>query len=96
MRVCECGRRASGERRQAVCARLSLALPGVALRCFACGVYLQELIKVDGAAAVLINVGDHLLNLLLLRLEAERAHRDLQLLGIDRAWEEREAEREAE
>ena len=75
-----------------VCRSLFQALRCVALA-LACGVHLQELIKVDGAAAVLIDVGDHLLNLLLLRLEAERAHRDLQLLGIDRAWE-REKQRE--
>ena len=35
--------------------------------------------------AVLVDVGDHLLDLLLLRLEAERAHRHLQLLGVDGA-----------
>jgi hypothetical protein len=47
--------------------------------------HLEELVEVDGARAVSVDVGDHLLDLLLLGLEAEGAHGDLELLGIDRA-----------
>ena len=46
--------------------------------------HLQELLEVDGAGAVLVDVRDHLLDLLLLGLEAERAHRHLELLRVDR------------
>merc|ERR1711920_604914 len=47
--------------------------------------HLQELLVADRSAAVVVDVGDHLLDLLFLRLEAEGAHRDLQLLGVDLA-----------
>ena len=47
--------------------------------------HVKELVEVDGATVVLVNVSDHLLHLLLLRLEAEGAHGDLELLGIDGA-----------
>merc|ERR1719440_477608 len=49
------------------------------------GHHLQELIEVDRARAVLVDVRNHLFDLLLLRLEAERTHRHLQLLGVDGA-----------
>jgi hypothetical protein len=49
------------------------------------GHHAQELLEVDGARAVLVNVGDHLLDLLLLGLEAQGTHGHLQLLGIDGA-----------
>ncbi|CAH0371854.1 unnamed protein product, partial [Pelagomonas calceolata] len=47
--------------------------------------HLEELREVDRAGPVLVDVRDHLLDLLLLRLEAQRAHRHLQLLGVDGA-----------
>merc|ERR1719453_250028 len=49
------------------------------------GHHLQELFVLDGAASVIIDIGDHLLNLLFLWLESKGAHGDLQLLGIDGA-----------
>merc|ERR1740120_136264 len=47
------------------------------------GHHLQELLVADGAAAIIVNVGDHLLDLLLLRLETKGAHRYLQLFAVD-------------
>ena len=47
--------------------------------------HLEELLVADGAAAIVVDVRDHLLDLLLLRLEAQGAHGDLQLLGVDLA-----------
>ena len=47
--------------------------------------HLEELGEVDRARAVLVDVRDHLLDLLLLGLEAEGAHGNLELLGVDRA-----------
>mmetsp|Transcript_98653 Transcript_98653/g.255041 ORF Transcript_98653/g.255041 Transcript_98653/m.255041 type:complete len:247 (+) Transcript_98653:90-830(+) len=47
--------------------------------------HLQELLVADGAAAIIIDIRDHLLDLLLLGLEAQGAHGDLQLLGVDLA-----------
>merc|ERR1740129_2695245 len=47
--------------------------------------HFQELLVLNSAASVVINVRYHLLNLLLLRLKAERAHRNFKLLGIDGA-----------
>merc|ERR1719160_413717 len=47
--------------------------------------HLQELLVLDRPAAVVIHIRDHLLDLLLLRLETQRAHRHLQLLGVDGA-----------
>lgn len=44
------------------------------------GTRLQELVKVDGAGAILVDVGNHLLDLLLLGLKAQRAHGHLELL----------------
>merc|ERR1719449_114483 len=45
--------------------------------------HLQELFIFDGARSVIVHIADHLLDLFFLGLEAERAHRDLQLLCID-------------
>ena len=47
--------------------------------------HLEELGELDVARAVGVDVGDHLLELLLLHLEAERAHRRLELAVVDRA-----------
>merc|ERR1719450_1212939 len=47
--------------------------------------HLQELLVLDRPAAIVIDIRDHLLDLLLLRFETQRAHRDLQLLGVDGA-----------
>mmetsp|Transcript_3376 Transcript_3376/g.5541 ORF Transcript_3376/g.5541 Transcript_3376/m.5541 type:complete len:232 (-) Transcript_3376:4-699(-) len=58
--------------------------PAVLLRHLG-GHHLEELVKVDRAGAVLVNVRDHLLDLLLLRLKAQRPHRNLQLLGVNGA-----------
>merc|ERR1711862_612394 len=43
--------------------------------------HLKEFFVANCAAAVVIDIRDHLLNLLLLRLETERAHSYLQLFG---------------
>mmetsp|Transcript_24218 Transcript_24218/g.52919 ORF Transcript_24218/g.52919 Transcript_24218/m.52919 type:complete len:255 (-) Transcript_24218:30-794(-) len=51
------------------------------LRCH----HLQELLEVNGAGAVLVNVCNHLLDLLFLGLKAQCSHGNLQLLGIDGA-----------
>merc|ERR1719282_1153180 len=45
--------------------------------------HLQELFVSDGAAAVVVNVGNHFLDFLLLRLKTQCTHRDLQLLGVN-------------
>merc|ERR1719515_311916 len=47
--------------------------------------HLQELLVLDRPAAVVVDIRDHLLDLLLLWLETQSAHRHLQLLGVDRA-----------
>ena len=47
------------------------------------GHHLEELGELDLAGAVGVNVGDHLLELLLLDLEAKRAHRGLELAVVD-------------
>merc|ERR1719350_1875122 len=47
--------------------------------------HLQELLIPNGAGAVVVYIGDHLLDLLLLWFEAQGAHGDLQLLGVDLA-----------
>ena len=49
------------------------------------GHHLEELGELDLAGAVGVNVGDHLLELLLLDLEAEGAHGGLELTVVDRA-----------
>merc|ERR1719329_1549612 len=45
--------------------------------------HLQEFFVADGATSIVIHVRNHLLNLLLLRLEAKGSHGNLQLLGVD-------------
>ena len=45
--------------------------------------HVEELGEVDLARAVAVDVADHLLQLLLLGLEAQRAHGHLQLLRVD-------------
>merc|ERR1711907_326750 len=45
----------------------------------------EELGELDGAVAVVVDVGDHLLELLVLDLEAEGAHGGLKLADIDGA-----------
>merc|ERR1719387_846554 len=45
--------------------------------------HLQKLLVLDRAAAIVVNVRDHLLDLLLLGLETERTHGDLELLRVD-------------
>ena len=47
--------------------------------------HVEELLEVDGAVVVLVDVADHLVDGLVLGLEAERLHRRLELLGVDRA-----------
>mmetsp|Transcript_32998 Transcript_32998/g.109007 ORF Transcript_32998/g.109007 Transcript_32998/m.109007 type:complete len:213 (+) Transcript_32998:265-903(+) len=49
------------------------------------GHHLQELVELDRPRAVLVDLVNHLFDLLLLGLKAERAHRHLELLGIDSA-----------
>ena len=49
------------------------------------GHHLEELGELDLAGAVGVNVGDHLLELLLLDLEAEGAHGGLELAVVDGA-----------
>merc|ERR1719247_246911 len=43
----------------------------------------HELRELDRAGTVVVHVLDHLLDLLLLRLEAQRTHRDLELLRVN-------------
>merc|ERR1712093_704262 len=45
----------------------------------------KELSELDGAVAVVVDVGDHLLELLVLDLEAEGAHGGLELTHVDGA-----------
>lgn len=45
--------------------------------------HLQELIKVDSSGSVLVNIRDHLLDLLLLRLKTKGAHGNLEFLGVN-------------
>merc|ERR1712023_353819 len=45
--------------------------------------HAQELSKLDGAVAVVVNVRDHLLELLVFDLEAEGTHGSLELTHID-------------
>ena len=47
--------------------------------------HLQEFLVFDRPAAIVIHIRDHLPDLLFLRLETQRAHRHLQLLGVDGA-----------
>merc|ERR1711935_265249 len=47
------------------------------------GHHLQELLVLDGTTAIVVDVGDHLLNFLLLGFKAESAHGNFQLLRIN-------------
>merc|ERR1712007_277760 len=47
--------------------------------------HLEELAELDGAVAVAIDVSDHLLQLLVLDLEAKGTHGGLQLTDVDHA-----------
>merc|ERR1719305_820281 len=47
------------------------------------GHHLQKFFVLDSAAAIIVDVRDHLLNLFLLGLETKSAHGNLQLFGID-------------
>merc|ERR1719407_327857 len=49
------------------------------------GHHLEELAELDGAIAVVIDVGDHLLELLVLDLEAKGTHGGLELADVDGA-----------
>merc|ERR1712178_489699 len=59
-------------------------LAGVLLAHLSCH-HHEELGELDGAIAVVVNVGDHLLQLLVLDLEAKGAHGGLELTDVDRA-----------
>merc|ERR1719330_363821 len=45
--------------------------------------HLQELFVAYRSTAVVVDIGDHLLDLLLLRLEPQGTHGNLELLGVD-------------
>merc|ERR1719145_251262 len=45
--------------------------------------HLEELFVLNSTTSVVIDVGYHFLNFLLLRFEPERAHSNFELLGID-------------
>merc|ERR1711881_291563 len=47
--------------------------------------HLEELGELDGAVAVVVNIGDHLLELLVLDLEAQGTHGGLELTNVDHA-----------
>merc|ERR1711966_440002 len=49
------------------------------------GHHHQELGELDGAVAVVVDIGDHLLQLLVLDLEAEGAHGGLELTHVNHA-----------
>merc|ERR1719456_1925509 len=49
------------------------------------GHHLQELRVLNSAASIIINIGDHLLNLLFLWLEAKCAHGHFEFFGVNRA-----------
>merc|ERR1719311_541428 len=55
---------------------------GVAIQDFVSH-HLQELFVLNGATAIIINIRNHFLDLLLLWLEAEGTHGNLQLLGVN-------------
>merc|ERR1712054_50953 len=59
-------------------------LTGVLLAHLA-GHHLEELGELDGAVAVVVNDGDHLLELLVLDLKAEGTHGGLKLTDVDHA-----------
>mmetsp|Transcript_56690 Transcript_56690/g.103705 ORF Transcript_56690/g.103705 Transcript_56690/m.103705 type:complete len:234 (+) Transcript_56690:60-761(+) len=45
--------------------------------------HLQELLILDGSTAIVIDIGNHLLNLLLLGLKAKGTHSNFQLFRVD-------------
>merc|ERR1719440_1822688 len=47
------------------------------------GHHLQEFLVLNGARAIIINIGDHLLDFFLLWLETKGTHGNLQLLGVN-------------
>merc|ERR1711959_105967 len=49
------------------------------------GHHVEELVEVDGAGAILVDVVDHTTDLVFLGVEAEGAHGDLELLGVNGA-----------
>jgi hypothetical protein len=55
------------------------------LRAHLRGHHLEELVEVDSAVAVGVDFVDHLHDGAVLRVEAERAHGHLDLVGVDRA-----------
>merc|ERR1719498_265272 len=55
---------------------------GIAVQDLMCH-HLQELLVVNGAGAIIVDICNHLLDLFLLGLKAKRTHGNLQLLGID-------------
>merc|ERR1712216_710685 len=59
-------------------------LAGVLLAHLA-GHHAKELNEIDGAVAVVVDIGDHLLELLVLDLEAKGTHGGLELTDIDGA-----------
>merc|ERR1711971_1521597 len=59
-------------------------LAGIAVT-HASGHHVKELVEVDGAGAILVDVVDHTTDLVLLSIEAESAHGDLELLSVDGA-----------
>merc|ERR1711904_765954 len=59
-------------------------LAGIAVS-HAGGHHVQELVEVNGAGAILVDVVDHATDLILLGVKAEGAHGDLELLGVNGA-----------
>merc|ERR1712031_64614 len=57
-------------------------LAGVAVA-HASGHHVEELVEVDGAGAILVNVVNHAADLVLLGVEAKGTHGDLELLSVD-------------
>merc|ERR1711865_1284953 len=57
---------------------------GVTIQDLVCH-HLEKFLVLDGATSIVIDIGDHLLDLLLLRLEAKRTHGNLELFGINGA-----------
>merc|ERR1719265_2556765 len=64
--------------------RLQDLILGIAIQDFV-GHHLKELLVFNGPTSIIVDIGDHLLDLFFLRLEPEGAHRNLELLGVDGA-----------
>jgi hypothetical protein len=45
--------------------------------------HLEELVEVNGAGSILVDIADHLFNFLLLGLETKSSHGNFQFLGIN-------------